>query len=125
MDIKKLFKNFRNNSMNQISINGQTIVSTNGNISFTDGELYVDGVKTEYNGSVKIPTPQIKVTILSGTLQNLQTDGSVICEDVHGDVTSGGSINCDNILGNASAGGSINCDGIGGNVSAGGSIKRS
>ena len=96
--------------MNQFSINGQTIVSTNGNISFTGGELYIDGVKTEYNGSVKIPTPQITITVISGTLQNLQTDGSVNCDDVHGDVTAGGSINCDD---------------IGGNVSAGGSIKRS
>ena len=53
---------------------------------------------------------------------NVHAGGSVNCDDVDGDVHAGGSVNCDCVDGNVYAGGSVNCDEINGNIQAGGNV---
>lgn len=100
--------------MNTVTMNGKTY-SSDGNINVINNTVSIDGVKVDV-----IPgTLHIELT---GTLNNLTTDLSVNCDDVHGDVEAGGSVNCDNVGGSVSAGGSVNADNIKGNVNAGGSV---
>ena len=58
-----------------------------------------------------------------GPALNIESQFSVICDDVQGNVQAGGSVTCDDVDGNVHAGGSVNCDCIEGNVYAGGSIN--
>lgn len=101
-----------------ITINGRTY--SGDNVSIINGVVMIDGVVQDGDklaGVVKI--------VVEGVLGSLRTDASVVCEDVHGDVSAGGSANVNgDIGGNVAAGGSINCGNIRGAVSAGGSIVR-
>lgn len=105
--------------MNKVSINGRTfnssrtVVVMNGRVIVDDHEVNVGRVK---NGIL-----EIKVT---GTLENLETDGSVTCENVTGTVQAGGSVTCDNVGGNVQAGGSVTCDDVSGSIMAGGSVHH-
>lgn len=102
--------------MASFNIDGVSITGTN--ITIRNGTIIVDGkvIKDGASGVV-----EVKVT--GGKISKLDTDASVSCLDVSGDVHAGGSVNCDNIGGNVNAGGSVNCDDVGGNINAGGSVR--
>lgn len=109
----------------RIQINGITInVPDDVSVSFENGELYLDGFKTDTGGLKQTNhTPQINVQIISGSIKELKSDSSISCNNVVENVTAAGSVSCDDVGGNVKAGGSVSCDDIGGNVTAGGSIS--
>ena len=104
--------------MNKITINGVTyqtdgsaqIVINNGTVT-VGGKHVVGGL----SGVVRVEW--------AGPLASLQSDASVICGDVSGDVDAGGSVQSHNVNGSVSAGGSVNCGAVGGKVRAGGSVN--
>jgi hypothetical protein len=103
--------------MSVITINGRCIeASGSGSISIINGVVKVDGVTIEngLHGVVEVKW--------EGPLANLQTDASVTCGDVRGNVGAGGSVHSADIQGSVNAGGSINCHDIAGSANAGGSI---
>jgi len=103
-----------------IKVNGKVYNVSGNNVSVVNGVVKVDGKVIDE--SMKNSVMQIEIT---GELMSLQTDASVSCQNVQGDVKAGGSVNCDDVRGNVMAGGSVNCDDIGGNLTAGGSVNRS
>ena len=90
--------------MVSITVNGNNIQVEGTNILIRNGTISVNGNVVEKNASgiVKID--------LNGTLASLNTDCSVNCEKVEGNVNAGGSVNCGDVGGNVCAGGSIHCD---------------
>ncbi len=105
--------------MNSVTING---VTYNGSKSVVvkNSVVYVDGKKVDH-GTAENGILEVRVT---GVLENLEADGSVTCDDVHGTVQAGGSVSCDNVGGTVQAGGSVSCDNIAGSVMAGGSVNH-
>ena len=57
-----------------------------------------------------------------GPALNVQSEFSVTCGDVSGNVNAGGSVNCDDVGGDVRAGGNVTCDDVDGSVSAGGDV---
>lgn len=104
--------------MNSVTINGITYKGSKS-IRVENSTVYIDGKKVDH-GETKNSILEIHVT---GTLGHLEADGSVTCNDVHGDVQAGGSISCDNVGGTVQAGGSVSCDNVAGSVLAGGSVS--
>ena len=102
--------------MATINVNGK--IYKGNNVSIIGNNVVIDG-KVQDKGLSGV----VEVKILEGVLENLSSDASVSCNNVHGNVSAGGSVSCDDIGGNVNAGGSVSCDDIGGNVNAGGSIK--
>lgn len=103
--------------MNKIIINGKEIKCNGNNISVINNKVYVDG---------KVITDDVfknSDIYIYGNVENIECEGSVHCNDVHGDIKAGGSINCDDVGGDISCGGSVNCDNIRGSVIAGGSVR--
>jgi len=102
----------------KVIINGVTYSGNNVTID-KDGNITIDGNK---QGQCSINnTVNVEVT---GTLQNLNVHGSVVCQDVTGDIDAGGSVQCGNVGGFVDAGGSITVSGsVHGNMDAGGSIR--
>lgn len=104
--------------MARIQIDGVTYECSN--LAIRNGRVIVDGkfVDREVSGVVE-------VRILEGVLQNLETDASVSCGRVTGDVVASGSVTCGDIGGSVQAGGSVHANGRlnGGSVMAGGSVK--
>lgn len=105
--------------MNSVTINGKTYTGTKS-ISVRNNVVIIDGKKVDH-GTVENGILEIHVT---GVLEHLETDASVVCNDVHGDVQSGGSVSCDNVGGTVQAGGSVSCDNVGGSIMAGGSVSH-
>jgi len=101
--------------MGKFTINGQTFNIDGNNICIRDGVVTVDGNKITEVDQVKIQW--------EGDLASLETDQSVSCGDVDGDVKAGGSVNCDSVGGSVDANGSANCDSVKGDVKAGGSVS--
>ena len=101
-----------------VTVNGKTY--DGNNVTITNNRVIIDGVDVT-NEDMPKAILQIEV---KGTLASLNTDASVNCDSVAGDVHAGGSVNCDDIKGNVSAGGSVNADDIGGSVNAGGSVRH-
>ena len=99
-----------------IQINGK-IYPNGKSVVIRGNSIVIDGKRVEENVSGVV---EVKV---EGTLATLETDASVSCDDVAGNVTAGGSVNCDNVMGSVQSGGSVNCDDVGGSVQAGGSIR--
>lgn len=88
------------------------------NIQINNGKVYIDGkLKENFNDSHKIEL------IIKGNVGEINTDCSVNCDDVLGNIKAGGSVNCDDVSGDVVAGGSVNCDNVGGNVIAKRSIN--
>lgn len=107
--------------MAEININGKTFSVSNGaSITVRNNRVVVGG--KDITDSVTISDGVLRIEV-AGPLLNLETDASVTCGAVQGNVSAGGSINCDNIEGNVTAGGSVNCGNIGGSATAGGSIN--
>jgi len=118
-----------------ISIGGKTYKGNN--ISITNNEIYVDGVKQENDLSklkeiniiiekdsmVQGISSSCSLNIKGDVVGNVIADGYVECNNVEGNVQTDGSIRCNNIGYNANAGGSLRCGDIRGNANAGGSIK--
>ena len=57
-----------------------------------------------------------------GPALNIQSQFSVTCDKVGGNVSAGENVICDSVGGNVNAGGNITCDDISGNAQAGDSI---
>lgn len=104
--------------MGELYLNGKRYVGDN--ISVRNNKIFIDGKDVT---DAELPSTILEISV-SGTLARLDTDASVSCEDVSGDVTAAGSVNCDKVGGNVQAGGSVNCDDVGGSVTAGGSVNR-
>jgi len=102
---------------NTINVNGKKYEVEGSNISVVNGKIYADG-KLVNEEEVKANTIEIQ-----GNINSLETDLSVNCNNVKGDIKAGGSINCDNVGGNITAGGSVNCDKVKGNINAKGSVN--
>ena len=102
--------------MSVITINGNRIEVKGSHVSIVNGVVKVDGVTVEsgLQGVVEVKW--------EGPIAILQSDASVTCGDVGGDVSAGGSVHSGNIQGGVNAGGSINCQDISGSANAGGSI---
>jgi hypothetical protein len=102
--------------MAKVTINGKSYIGDN--IRVENNEVFIDGKMVDHGEQNKIL--EVKV---EGGLANLEADGSVVCNDVHGTVQAGGSVTCDKVTGTVQAGGSVTCDDVGGNVMAGGSVS--
>lgn len=102
-----------------VTINGTTYEGNN--VKVINDKVWVNGKRIGNAEPNKKGILEVKVT---GTLHNLETDGSVICDDVAGTVQAGGSVTCDDVGGNVQAGGSVSCDDVGGVVMAGGSVNH-
>lgn len=101
---------------NRISINGAIYEVEGSNVSVRNGVVYVDGVTVHSGLSDSVHV------IWRGDLASLQSDGSVTCGSVEGDVIAGGSVNCHNVSGNVGAHGSVKAGKCGGNIIAKGSV---
>jgi hypothetical protein len=102
-----------------ITINGKEFQVTGRNIVIRNGSVMVDGttITSGLSGEVHVK--------FEGALASLQSDGSVTCGNVHGDVSSGGSVECGDVGRGVNAGGSVRAKKVSGSMSAGGSIKVS
>jgi hypothetical protein len=116
-----LFKNNKQNGHSKpkstVIVNGKKYEVEGSNISIVNNKIYSDGKlvnKEEINANS---------IIIEGNVENIETDLSVSCNNVKGDIKAGGSINCDNVGGNVTAGGSVNCDKVKGNINAKGSVN--
>ncbi len=105
--------------MNSVTINGKTYFGKRS-ISVSNSRVIIDGQEIDA-GKVKNGILEVHV---KGTIENLEADGSVTCENVSGTVQAGGSVHCDSVGGNVQAGGSVHCDDVGGNIMAGGSVSH-
>lgn len=102
--------------MNQITINGKTIVSNGGSISISNGKITIDGknvdfedakeINIEVHGSIdSLDVDSCNKINISGSCVSVKThNGSVdIGGDVKSDVsTHNGNIDCGNVCGNVS-----------------------
>jgi hypothetical protein len=104
--------------MNTIQINGR--IYNGNNVEIRNGVIKIDGV-VQTDESAK---DALEIRVLSGVIGQLDTDLSVNCGDVVGNVRAGGAVNCDDVGGHVIAGGSVNCDDVGGSVTASGSVNR-
>lgn len=95
---------------NRIVINGVVIEVDGSNVSVCDGVIYVNGipVQSQLAGNVHI--------YWHGDLASLDADGSVECENIHGNITAGGSVRCGDISGNVTAGGSVKVSSYGSGI---------
>ena len=57
-----------------------------------------------------------------GPALNIESELSIYCDDVMGNVTAGGDAHCDDVHGNISARGNVTCDDVKGDIRAGGSV---
>jgi len=103
--------------MSVITINGKRIEVKGSNVSVVNGVVSVDGMTVEsgLQGVVEVKW--------EGPVATLNTDASVTCGDIGGNVSAGGSVHSENIHGSVTAGGSVHAGDISGGVTAGGSIK--
>lgn len=105
--------------MNTIYVNGTKIqIEGNcSNVSIKNGTISVGGsvIKEGLSGIVEIKW--------EGDLASLETDASVNCDKVHGNVSAGGSVSCGDVGGSLNSGGSAKCKYAGGSVNAGGSVR--
>ena len=100
-----------------ITIDGRTF--SGNNVTIRNGIVTIDGVRQD--GSVN---GVVEVRVAEGSLVSLETDASVTCGSVGGNVSAGGSVRAHNIAGAVSAGGSVSASGrLGGSISAGGSVR--
>jgi len=57
-----------------------------------------------------------------GPALNVESQFSVRCDEVGGDVKAGGSVTCDDVNGSINAAGSVTCDDVNGSIRAGGNV---
>ena len=103
--------------MAKITIDGRTF--SGNSMSIRDGVVIVDGVRQD-----GIVHGVVEVRVVEGSLGSLETDASVTCGDIQGDVSAGGSVTCKDVSGKIEAGGSVRAAGrAGGAINAGGSVR--
>lgn len=111
--------------MNQIIINGKTIVSNSGSISISGGKVTIDGKEVEGFENEKTLNIEVKGDLESLTVDNAST---IRVEGNAGEVVSkNGNIEVrGNVSGNVeSKNGNIDCGNVGGNVETkNGNIKH-
>lgn len=100
-----------------ITINGRIYKGTS--LVVVNNRVTIDG-KDVTDEDMPETILAIKV---DGDLHSIQTDASVVCENVTGDVVARGSVSCGSVHGNVESSGSVSCDDVGGNVKAGGSVS--
>lgn len=110
--------------MNQIQINGKTIISNGGSISISNGKITIDGKIVDFEDAKEINIE------INGSLDALDVDscnkinisGSCVSVKTHnGSVDIGGNVTQDVTTHN----GNIECGNVGGNVSTrNGNIKH-
>lgn len=105
--------------MNKITINGKTFTGV-GSVTVSNNRVMINGKSVDYG---KAEDGILEVKVLEGTIEHLEADGSVVCNDVRGSVQAGGSVSCKSVGGTIQAGGSVNCGEVGGSVIAGGSVS--
>lgn len=88
-------------------------ITINGDVIMVDGKVIQGAVVNQ----------KVELRILEGTVENIKTDGSVVCKNVTGNIDAAGSVNCDGVGGSVRAGGSVQADDVKGDVSAGGSVQ--
>ena len=107
-------------NMAHIKINGNTIIieGNGSNVSVRNGQVTVNGkpVGPRMENVMRIEW--------DGPLANLESDASVTCGDVKGDVRAGGTVQAQDVGGNVQAGGVVQCGDVRGSVSAGGTVMR-
>lgn len=103
-------------SRNRIIVNSISFDVEGENVSIRNGTLYVSGasVASGLNGTVHI--------IWEGELASLETDASVECQNVYGNVTAGHSVHCKSVPGKFANKQPTNSHGHNGNISAGHSV---
>ena len=57
-----------------------------------------------------------------GPALNIESELSIYCDDVMGNVTAGGDAHCDDVRGNISARGNVTCDDVHGDIQAAGNV---
>ena len=57
-----------------------------------------------------------------GPALNIESELSIYCDDVMGNVTAGGDAHCDDVHGNISARGNVTCDDVYGDIQAAGNV---
>jgi len=98
-------------------INGKKYESNSGSMTVIGNKVYIDGKLAEEYDEKNI----IQLTV-TGNIQHLDCDCSVVVNgDVH-DVEAGTSVKCNNVYGDVDAGTSIHCGNIEGYADAGTSI---
>lgn len=96
----------------EISIKGNNIVISNGDIIVNGNHVYKSDCET------------IKLEI-NGDPVNVQSDGSVnVTGSIKGNARVSGSLKCGDIGGNVNVSGSVHCGNISGSCSACGSVHR-
>ena len=103
--------------MNTVQINGETYHSKHS-ISVNGSSIIIDGKPVKENAE-----HVLTIKVIEGSIGELKTDKSVVCEDVTGNVHAGGSVSANDIGGNVEASGSVSCDAVEGDVKAGGSVS--
>jgi hypothetical protein len=86
--------------MGTIVIDGKTFKGNN--VTIRNGAVIIDGASQP-----GILTGVVEIKITEGTISRLDTDASVTCGDVAGQVSAGGSVSCNNVGGSVNAGGSV------------------
>lgn len=104
--------------MNRVIING-VVYEGAGSISVRNGVVTIDGVRQD--GKV---SGVVEIRVLEGVIRELETDASVTCGEVRGNIHAGGSVSADSVGGSINAGGSVSCDRVGGSINAGGSVRH-
>lgn len=98
-------------------VNGQ-VYGGDVKVGIRNNRLYINGVLQDGEPLQGV----VEVRVTEGSLVSLETDASVTCGDVTGDVDAGGSVTSKTVGGSVDAGGTVKCGDIRGNVNAGGSI---
>jgi len=111
--------------MATIFVNGKRINVDGDNISICNlnGSLSIrtNGREVSAENITGIVQP-VRIEVV-GTVASVESDGSVDCGDVRGDVSAGGSANTGDVGGNVKAGGSVNAGNVAGKLTAGGSVN--
>ena len=128
MSMKKSLFRTLISTKESIVTNATTISQSNGNVT-VNGKTYKGKSVVVRNNKVIIDGKQVDdkdlpETVLAievkGDLVSLETDASVNCENIKGDVDAGGSVNCGSVGGDVDAGRSDNCGLVGVDVDAAG-----
>ena len=94
-----------------VTINGRSYEGSS--VIFSGDQVIIDGERQE--GRLQ---GVVEVRITEGEPVLVQSDTSVTCGNVQGDVNAGMGVNCRDVGGNVQAGMSVNCGNVGGSVKA-------
>jgi hypothetical protein len=95
-----------------IIINGRSY--SGSSVSIINGRVTIDGKPQE-----EAVSGVVEVRITEGSPVSVQSDATVRCLDVAGDVHAGMEVHCGSVGGNVRAGMGITCGDVSGDVTAG------